>query len=309
MANLEMMLKEIGTEKLVSQTAYDLLAKEIFAELKKKAEKSHRHSANDIDETEDKKFVPQTKITEWDAKVSKEQLESALGTLTSGLSWKGVHENLEALKIAIPSPKEGDFVIVTQEPKYKNKNTMLIYEAESINDWQTIGELFVPGKATASADGLMSKEDKVKLDGINVATNLVQDGERAKWNKASTEATQALEKAGQNASAITTKADKTTQVIAGNGLQGGGDLTANRTLSVKADGDSIVVGASGIKVDVVNDLSSDSTTKALGAKQGKALKGQIDGVSAKADANAQAIANRMSAEDAQAIIAKYKQGE
>lgn len=306
MANLEMMLKEVGTEKLVSQTAYDLLAKEIFAELKKKAEKSHRHSANDIDETTNKKFVSQAKIIEWDAKVSTSQLESALGALTSGLSWKGVHENLEALKVAIPSPKEGDFVIVTQEPKYKNKNTMLIYEAESINYWQTIGELFVPGRATASADGLMSKEDKAKLDDIDVATDLVQEGERAKWNKAGTDATQALEKANTNASAIATKADKTIQVNAGNGLQGGGDLTANRTLSIKADGDSIVVGVSGIKVDVVNDLASESTTKALGASQGKALKGQIDGVSAKADANAQAIANRMTSEEAQAIIDKYK---
>lgn len=306
MANLEMMLKEIGTEKLVSQTAYDLLAKEVFAELKKKAEKEHRHSANDIDETTDKKFVSQAKITEWDAKVSTEQLQKALGALTSGLSWKGVFTTLDALNEAIPQPKEGDFVIVTQEPTYENKNTMLIYEAESLNKWQTVGELFVPGNATASADGLMSKEDKAKLDGIDVATDLVQEGERDKWNKASTEATQALEKAGQNASAITTKADKTIQVIAGNGLQGGGDLTANRTLTVVADGDSIVVGASGIKVDVVNDLASDSTTKALGASQGKVLKGQIDGVSAKADANAQAIANRMSEEDAQAIIDKYK---
>lgn len=306
MANLEKILKEIGTEKLVSQIAYDLLAKEVFAELKNKAEKSHRHSANDIDETTDKKFVSQAKITEWDAKVSTEQLQKALGALTSGLSWKGVFTTLDALNGAIPEPKEGDFVIVTQEPTYENKNTMLIYEAESLNKWQTVGELFVPGNATASADGLMSKEDKAKLDGIDIATDLVQEGEKDKWNKASTEATQALEKAGQNASAITTKADKTTQVIAGNGLQGGGDLTANRTLSVKADGDSIVVGASGIKVDVVNDLASESTTKALGASQGKALKSQIDGVSAKADANAQAIANRMSAEDAQAIITKYK---
>lgn len=307
MENLEMMLKEVGNDKLVSQIAYDLLAKEVFTEVKKKAEKVHRHSANDIDEADGKKFVSQAKITEWDAKVSTSQLESALGSLTSGLSWKGVHENLGALKVAIPEPKEGDFVIITQEPEYSNKNTMLIYEAESVNDWQTIGELFVPGKATSDADGLMSKEDKVKLDGITVATDLVQGGEREKWDKAGTEATQALEKAGQNATAIESKADKTIQVVAGNGLQGGGDLTANRTLTVLAEGDSIVVGASGIKVDVVNDLNSVSITKALGASQGKELKGQIDGVNAKADSNTQALANRMTQEDAQAIITKYKQ--
>ena len=47
------------------------------------------------------------------------------------------------------------------------KNTILIYEGDPTNKWQTVGELFVPGLATQSQDGLMSKEDKKKLDGLN----------------------------------------------------------------------------------------------------------------------------------------------
>ena len=67
------------------------------------------------------------------------------------------------------------------------------------------------------------------------------------------------------------KADKTTQVVAGNGLTGGGSLSGNVTVNVSNTDDSIVVGADGIKVDTQNSLTSTSTTKPLSAAQGKAL--------------------------------------
>lgn len=67
------------------------------------------------------------------------------------------------------------------------------------------------------------------------------------------------------------KADKTTQVVAGNGLTGGGSLSGNVTVNVGNTDDSIVVGADGIKVDTQNSLTSTSTTKPLSAAQGKAL--------------------------------------
>jgi hypothetical protein len=51
------------------------------------------------------------------------------------------------------------------------------------------------------------------------------------------------------------KADKATQIIAGAGLTGGGDLSENRT----------------IKLDIVNDLVTTSATRALSATQGKKL--------------------------------------
>lgn len=67
------------------------------------------------------------------------------------------------------------------------------------------------------------------------------------------------------------KADKTTQVVAGNGLTGGGALSNNVTINVGNTDDSIVVGADGIKVDTQDSLTSTSTTKPLSAAQGKAL--------------------------------------
>lgn len=65
-------------------------------------------------------------------------------------------------------------------------------------------------------------------------------------------------------------------ISAGNGLTGGGNLTANRTLSVKADGDSISVSAKGVKVNTLDNLTSTSTSKPLSANQGKVLKGLVD---------------------------------
>ena len=71
--------------------------------------------------------------------------------------------------------------------------------------------------------------------------------------------------------AISGKADKTTSVIAGNGLTGGGDLSADKTINVGATDDSVIIGADGIKVDTQNTLTSTSITKPLAANQGKVL--------------------------------------
>lgn len=230
----------MATEKIIGQVAYELLAKELATLIGGKAAKVHTHTADQVTETEQRKFVtPQEKV-DWSGKVTQDQLNQAIKTFSSGLAWKGVHDTLEALKTAIPTPKEGDFVIIIKEPTYGNKNTLLIYEGEPQNKWQTVGELFVPGKATSTSDGLMSKEDKKKLDGLSnyslpVATQdrlggvkatagnavtigadgaigidvnkTVKDGERAKWDKAGTDATDAL---GQ----LTTLSPKVTAVVA-----------------------------------------------------------------------------------------------
>ena len=218
MENLDTRVAEIlaSGKKIIDEVAYDLLAKEVITLIQTKAESSHTHSADQVTETDSKKFVsPQEKKT-WNDKVSQEQLTAAINTFASGLAWKGVYETLEALKSAIPAPKEGYYVIVTQEPTYKNKNTMLIYEAEEVNDWQALGDLFLPGNATQSSDGLMSKEDKKKLDGIQAGANnythpsshpasmitedtshrFVTDAEKTKWNKAATDSASALQQAG-----------------------------------------------------------------------------------------------------------------
>lgn len=267
---------QAGNDKLVTQVAYDLLAKELITLIKTKADINHTQSADTITETTNKRFVSDVEKDTWNAKVSKEQLDSAVNTLASGLTWKGTYLNLQKVKEALPNPESGWTVITTE-----GKNMMYIYEKEEVmrlgaetGEWQPLGDILLPGKATQDADGLMSKEDKKKLDDINPSTSLIQSGEREKWNQASTDAT-------ANKQALNNKADKTTAINTGNGLQGGGDLTTTRTISVKADGDSIDVGANGIKVNVVDNLLSDSTTQPVSAKQAKALKTEVDGKVAK----------------------------
>jgi hypothetical protein len=55
----------------------------------------------------------------------------------------------------------------------------------------------------------------------------------------------------------TTKADKTTQIIAGDGLTGGGDLSTDRTLNVVA-GEGLAVAADEIALDI-DGLTADAT--------------------------------------------------
>lgn len=52
------------------------------------------------------------------------------------------------------------------------------------------------------------------------------------------------------------KAEKTVQVVAGNGLTGGGDLTSNKTINVVSADAGIVVNADNIKLNVVNAINS-----------------------------------------------------
>ena len=58
---------------------------------------------------------------------------------------------------------------------------------------------------------------------------------------------------------------KSTQIIAGNGLQGGGTLNQNRTLSIKGANDSITTSSSGLAVNTYNGVDSTSTTRPASA--------------------------------------------
>lgn len=67
------------------------------------------------------------------------------------------------------------------------------------------------------------------------------------------------------------RASISTQIIAGTGLTGGGDLTASRTLNVASANDGITVNADNIQLNVQNVLTSTSTTQPLSAEQGRVL--------------------------------------
>ena len=82
-------------------------------------------------------------------------------------------------------------------------------------------------------------------------------------------------------------ARKSTQIIAGNGLTGGGDLSGNRAINVASADDSIVVGADNIKVNTYNGVDSTSTTRPASAN---AVKTANDNANSRVSQSTQIIA-------------------
>jgi hypothetical protein len=72
-------------------------------------------------------------------------------------------------------------------------------------------------------------------------------------------------------SELANKVDKTIQVIAGNGLVDGGDLSTNITLNIASADDGITVNADNIKLNIVDNATTDSATRAGSARQIKLL--------------------------------------
>lgn len=239
-----MTVAEVLEKKLITDDVYDETLKQIFTEIKKKAAGEHTHNADSITDGTTKSIPTKAKQEDWNKRVTQEQLTTAINTFAGGLAWKGVFSTLAELKQKITQPKEGYFAIITQDPAYQNKNTIVIYEAEQVNDWQTLPALFMPGVATQEQDGLMSKGDKKKLDSLEnytlpVANKTVLGGvkakeggaitigadgvidvdgekvvtaaEKQKWNKAGTDATQALSDAKNAQTTATQATQKATQ--------------------------------------------------------------------------------------------------
>lgn len=82
-------------------------------------------------------------------------------------------------------------------------------------------------------------------------------------------------------------ARKSTQIIAGNGLTGGGDLSESRTINVASADDSIVVGVDNIKVNTYNGVDSTSTTRPASAN---AVKTANDNANSRVSQSTQIIA-------------------
>lgn len=71
--------------------------------------------------------------------------------------------------------------------------------------------------------------------------------------------------------ALNGKVNTSRQVIAGNGLTGGGALTSDVTLNVVSGNDGITASVDAITLNTVNNLISTSVAQPLSAAQGKAL--------------------------------------
>ena len=70
------------------------------------------------------------------------------------------------------------------------------------------------------------------------------------------------------------------QIIAGAGLTGGGDLSADRTINVVSANDGITANADNIQLNTIDNVTTTSVTKPLSANQGKVLDEKITQVGA-----------------------------
>ncbi|MFA6878269.1 MAG: hypothetical protein WCQ76_05140 [Fusobacterium sp.] len=212
MARGDLLLKYEQLEELVTQ---------IYKDIKSKANTSHTHQANQINQDSSNRFVSDSEKTEWNLKVTKNQLDSALNQLTSGLTWKGSFTTLDEIQ-ALKNPKDGWFAIATS-----GINTFYIYESTS-QTWQDLGGMMLPGVATSISNGLMTKEmvnklaslhnytlpkattsiiggvksgSVIKVDSNGVlqidTSKVISTSERDKWNTASSEASSALSQIAQ----------------------------------------------------------------------------------------------------------------
>lgn len=144
-----------------------------------------------ITETEEKKFVSQVEKNRWNDTYTKSEtyakgeIDSKLTDVIAGLAFKGTYATKEDLPTE--GCKDGWLAIVIEDPEAQGKNTLYIYETAAIEvlkgakevtgqgKWIKLNDLMIPGLATETTDGLMSKEDKKKLNGIDGVINSAKE--------------------------------------------------------------------------------------------------------------------------------------
>lgn len=89
--------------------------------------------------------------------------------------------------------------------------------------------------------------------------------------------------------ALNLKVDKVRQIIAGNGLTGGGDLSADRTYNIVSANDGITVNTDNVQLNTIDNVTTTSTTKPLSANQGKVLNDNL--VQLSSDLNEKVLSN------------------
>lgn len=215
-------------------------------------------------------------IIEFKGKAFVEGLVNGLagGAMLTDTGYRNVLEIATTLKTFLTGTNDADVVI--------NKWTELQNFLNAIPDSATtLIDMFAAlagnglGQTTTTAgDGTKS----VKLAVVNADDSLTVGATGVKVNTintlTSTSTTQPLS-AAQGKALNDGKVPNARTVTAGNGLTGGGALSANITLNVVSANDGITVNADNIQLNTINTLTDTSTTKPLSAAKGKELNDRI----------------------------------
>ncbi len=101
----------------------------------------------------------------WDDKYTKNEIDNKFSTLETNIDWKEAVATYDDIMVTYPNPEDGWTVNV--------KDTDYTYRYSG-TEWVAISANAIP-KSTQSIDGLQSKEDKAKLDGIATGAEVNQN--------------------------------------------------------------------------------------------------------------------------------------
>lgn len=107
--------------------------------------------------TDNIKHINSSERNNWNDKYTKAEVDNKLASLETKIDWKESVATFEDIASTYPNPVDGWTVNV--------KDTDYTYRYNG-TEWVVISANAIP-KATTSVDGLLSKEDKVKLDDVN----------------------------------------------------------------------------------------------------------------------------------------------
>lgn len=107
--------------------------------------------------TDSIKHITSSERNNWNDKYTKAEVDNKLASLETKIDWKESVATFEDIASTYPNPVDGWTVNV--------KDTDYTYRYNG-TEWVVISANAIP-KATTSVDGLLSKEDKVKLDDVN----------------------------------------------------------------------------------------------------------------------------------------------
>ena len=158
---------DIPKYSMSSSTVDGLMSKEDKAKLDAIEAQANKyvhpttHAASMITQDATHRFVSDTEKATWADKYTKNEIDNKFSTLNSGMDWKEAVNTFNDIATTYPSPADGWTVNV--------KDTDYTYRYNG-TAWIAISANAIP-KSTSSVDGLMSKEDKAKLDGIATGAN------------------------------------------------------------------------------------------------------------------------------------------
>ena len=134
-----------------------------------KADKDHTHEITDVNDLEDKLKDIDDELDNRYTKIetmSKTEIENLVKAIASGINWKLPVDTKTDLPMT--DNKAGDTRIV------KDEGSIYVWNEED-SQWVEIGGSCITDLVTQNQDGLMSKEDKIKLDSIDLDEALTLD--------------------------------------------------------------------------------------------------------------------------------------